>query len=585
LHNITSIGSELWITDNPLLENIEALANIALSSYYDLYIINNPLLSQCDIDNICEYLVDPTGTIEIYDNAEGCNSPEEVEEACEDTSCLPEGIHFHTQEEIDSFQTNYPGCTEVEGWVTIDDMYSASITDLSGLNVLTSIGGNLDIGNSLALTKLTGLEELTVIGGDLELHYLNSSAFTNLTGLEGLTAIGGKLSITHCNYIINLTGLEGLISVGDDLHITYNLSLNDFTGLDGLTTIDDWVYIMYNQSLTNLTGLEGLTTVGNNLWVVDNDPLTNLLGLEGLTEVGGSLHISDNTNMTNLSGIEGLTSIGGSLQIEDNPVLISLTGLENVNYIGDNLAVSGNEILPNLEGLNNISYIGGKLSLSENITLTDLTGLNGLTTVNGSMGLNIYSNANLASLTGIENLELVNGSIYIGIDDPLYGGFGNPVLNDISALENLDPDSISSLHIVFNNSLSNCHIQSICDYLAAPNGYVEIHDNAPGCNNPEEVEEACLYISVPEYDSKIGFTITPNPLGPSSFVKYTIHKSSHVTLQILDLKGSEILSLINEIKTAGEHNAVIDGASLKPGVYFCILKTNESLQTMKMIKL
>jgi S-formylglutathione hydrolase FrmB len=53
-------------------------------------------------------------------------------------SCLPQGITFTNQAQIDNFQTNYPGCTEIEGDVTIagDD-----ITNLNGLSVLTSIGG------------------------------------------------------------------------------------------------------------------------------------------------------------------------------------------------------------------------------------------------------------------------------------------------------------------------------------------------------------------------------------------------------------------------------------------------------------
>ena len=29
--------------------------------------------------------------------------------------CLPEGIAFTTQEQIDNFQTDYPGCTEIFG--------------------------------------------------------------------------------------------------------------------------------------------------------------------------------------------------------------------------------------------------------------------------------------------------------------------------------------------------------------------------------------------------------------------------------------------------------------------------------------
>jgi len=51
--------------------------------------------------------------------------------------CLPEGITFSTQEQIDNFQTNYPNCTEIEGGVMIT---GNDITNLDGLSVITSIG-------------------------------------------------------------------------------------------------------------------------------------------------------------------------------------------------------------------------------------------------------------------------------------------------------------------------------------------------------------------------------------------------------------------------------------------------------------
>ena len=47
--------------------------------------------------------------------------------------CLPEGITFSTQAEIDSFQINYPSCTEIEGDVTIEGW---DIANINGLNVL-----------------------------------------------------------------------------------------------------------------------------------------------------------------------------------------------------------------------------------------------------------------------------------------------------------------------------------------------------------------------------------------------------------------------------------------------------------------
>ena len=54
--------------------------------------------------------------------------------------CLPEGITFSSQEEIDNFQNNYPNCTEIEGDVIIE---GTEITNLNGLNILNSIGGFL----------------------------------------------------------------------------------------------------------------------------------------------------------------------------------------------------------------------------------------------------------------------------------------------------------------------------------------------------------------------------------------------------------------------------------------------------------
>ena len=103
--------------------------------------------------------------------------------------CLPEGITFTTQAEIDNFQTNYPNCTEIEGDVEIkgDD-----ITNLNGLNVLTAFGGNLSIGDydngNPFLPSLTGLNNVTYIEGNLIIW--NNVALTSLTALDYMTSIG-----------------------------------------------------------------------------------------------------------------------------------------------------------------------------------------------------------------------------------------------------------------------------------------------------------------------------------------------------------------------------------------------------------
>ena len=74
------------------------------------------------------------------------------------------------------------GCTEITGNLTIDD---STLTSLTGLNNLTSVGGNLEIIWNNFLTSLTGLDNLTSVGGNLTIsvnhHLISLSALTNLT--------------------------------------------------------------------------------------------------------------------------------------------------------------------------------------------------------------------------------------------------------------------------------------------------------------------------------------------------------------------------------------------------------------------
>ena len=121
-------------------------------------------------------------------------------------NCLPEGITFTTQAQINNFQTNYPGCTEIEGNVQISGLFN--ITNLNGLNVLTTIGGSLVIQQSFALTNLTGLDNLTSIGGGFWIE--NNYTLASLTGLENLTSIGGNLFIFDNGLLTDINGLDNV---------------------------------------------------------------------------------------------------------------------------------------------------------------------------------------------------------------------------------------------------------------------------------------------------------------------------------------------------------------------------------------
>ena len=106
LDNLNSISGGIEIGGNESLTSLTGLENINAGTIDELQIMFNYSLSSCEVESICDYLVIPNGNIYIYNNAPGCNSQQEVEEACGIFPCLPEGIIFTSQAQIDSFQIN-----------------------------------------------------------------------------------------------------------------------------------------------------------------------------------------------------------------------------------------------------------------------------------------------------------------------------------------------------------------------------------------------------------------------------------------------------------------------------------------------
>ncbi|MGH7496629.1 MAG: SBBP repeat-containing protein [bacterium] len=77
----------------------------------------------------------------------------------------------------------------------------------------------------------------------------------------------------------------------------------------------------------------------------------------------------------------------------------------------------------------------------------------------------------------------------------------------------------------------------------------------------------------------------PNPFNPATTICYTLPQSAYVTLQVYNLTGQEIATLVDEAKTAGEHEAQWHPTNLAGGVYFYRLQAGEFVKTMKLVYL
>ena len=79
----------------------------------------------------------------------------------------------------------------------------------------------------------------------------------------------------------------------------------------------------------------------------------------------------------------------------------------------------------------------------------------------------------------------------------------------------------------------------------------------------------------------------PNPFNPRTKIKYSITQISFVTLQVYDVLGNEIATLVNEEKPAGSYEVEFDGTSaangLPSGIYFYQLTAGSYSATKKMI--
>ena len=90
------------------------------------------------------------------------------------------------------------------------------------------------------------------------------------------------------------------------------------------------------------------------------------------------------------------------------------------------------------------------------------------------------------------------------------------------------------------------------------------------------------------YNSPEQFSLNqnyPNPFNPSSYISFTLGKTSFVSLRVYDALGKEVRVLMNEQKTAGSYNLNFNGDGLSAGVYYYKLTAGNFNKVRKMILL
>jgi hypothetical protein len=74
----------------------------------------------------------------------------------------------------------------------------------------------------------------------------------------------------------------------------------------------------------------------------------------------------------------------------------------------------------------------------------------------------------------------------------------------------------------------------------------------------------------------------PNPFNPTTTIIYTLPTDAHASLRLYDVLGREVLTLLDDIKSAGEHRVSVDASNLSSGVYLYRLTSGTFTAVRKM---
>lgn len=75
----------------------------------------------------------------------------------------------------------------------------------------------------------------------------------------------------------------------------------------------------------------------------------------------------------------------------------------------------------------------------------------------------------------------------------------------------------------------------------------------------------------------------PIPFNPSTTIKYSVPARVHITLQIFDILGRSVATLVNEEKLPGMYEVKFDGRYLSSGVYFYQLRSYNYNEIKKLL--
>jgi len=482
--------------------------------------------------------------------------------SCQD--CLQNlQIIFSRQGQIDSFNINYPSCNNILGTLTI----TGSVSDLKPLVSITKVSGSLIIDNT-KLTDLNGLENIDsintlIIKGNAflkSLKGLGGLEYINIISLESNAEIIeindisatniSNFSVSLCpklkeivgfNNSSQMTGINIADNVGLDridafkevefingiFRLSNNVNLKQLITAARLKMVHGFLEIVNLKKLSQLPTFDSLV-LANQISIINLHEISKLPDFANLKLVKGTFNIGNNYNLAKIPECPSLKIITGSLEIGLGLLIKDYDGFIFLDSIYGSLRIGQ---LPNgsaekISGFKKLRYVGLDFRLLDLYNLNEITGFSLLKKVERVLTLN--SLHKIKNFNAFKNLEYI-GSLQIS---------RCLQLNDISGITGIDLSKLTSLYLTDNDSLSYCQYEAICQYVKANRGTSYVSRNKKGCNNADEILEACRTVGVDDLQEK-DLNIYPNPTS-SHFYMESDQDIATDEVEIFTTTGSKV---------------------------------------------
>ncbi|MCH8494582.1 MAG: family 10 glycosylhydrolase [Balneolales bacterium] len=98
--------------------------------------------------------------------------------------------------------------------------------------------------------------------------------------------------------------------------------------------------------------------------------------------------------------------------------------------------------------------------------------------------------------------------------------------------------------------------------------------------------QTSIYDHIPEIERPRVTSLMPaypNPFNPTTNIRYRLESTTQVNMEVYDLLGRRVATLVDQVMPAGEHQVLFDGANLASGMYLYRLQAGGEVFTNKMM--